>query len=256
MSARRCPASSTAPMTRHTIRSDYVENSNDSYWLANPSAPFPAYSPIIGHVDVRQGLRTRLGNHDDRPAGGRHRRPGPAKFTVPTLQAMWENDRSLLAELVLRPLVSSCRATPEVTATDGTTVNLVRACDALAGYDSTGNLDASGGWLFSVWYAGAPSSPTSGLRLRPRPPPDDPVGSRYDQSGRPDGPGRRRTPAEVPPHPADRTYGTSSTSPGTASRSPSRAATRGASTRSTPPTARVDHSPPHRTVRSTTVPRW
>ena len=41
----------------HTIRSDFVENSNDSYWLANPSAPFPAFSPIIGDIDTEQGLR-------------------------------------------------------------------------------------------------------------------------------------------------------------------------------------------------------
>src|SRR5580658_2925343 len=27
----------------HTIRTDYVENSNDSYWLANPSHPFSAF---------------------------------------------------------------------------------------------------------------------------------------------------------------------------------------------------------------------
>jgi acyl-homoserine-lactone acylase len=31
-----------------------------SYWLANPRAPFPAYSPIIGDTDVAQGLRTRI----------------------------------------------------------------------------------------------------------------------------------------------------------------------------------------------------
>ncbi|MDA8366964.1 MAG: penicillin acylase family protein, partial [Actinomycetota bacterium] len=42
-------------------------------------------------------------------------------------------------------------------ATDGTVVQLAPACTALAGYDGTGNLDASGGWLFSEWFAYAPS---------------------------------------------------------------------------------------------------
>ena len=48
----------------HTIRTDYVENSNDSYWLANPSDPFPAYSPIIGDIDTEQGLRISPSKHN------------------------------------------------------------------------------------------------------------------------------------------------------------------------------------------------
>lgn len=139
----------------HTIRTDYVENSNDSYWLANPGAPFPAYSPIIGDIDVPQGLRTRLGNEmiAERVAGTDGL--GSPKFSIPTMQQMWENDRSLLAELVLKPLVSACEKAPVQTASNGTTVNLSAACAALAGYEhyENGDLDASGGWLFSQWYS-------------------------------------------------------------------------------------------------------
>jgi acyl-homoserine-lactone acylase len=138
----------------HTIRTDYVENSNDSYWLANPSHPFKAFSPIIGPIDVQQGLRTRLGNEmiAERVAGTDGL--GKPKFTIPTLQAMWENDRSLLAELVLKPLVTACRKSPEQKAANGTKVNLTAACDALARYEKyeNGDLDASGGWLFEIWY--------------------------------------------------------------------------------------------------------
>jgi acyl-homoserine lactone acylase PvdQ len=138
----------------HTIRTDYVENSNDSYWLANPSAPFPAYSPIIGDIDVPQGLRTRLGNEmiAERVAGTDGL--GSPKFSIPTMQAMWENDRSLLAELVLPQLVSACEQAPVQTSDNGTTVNLTAACAALAGYEKyeNGDLDASGGWLFTLWY--------------------------------------------------------------------------------------------------------
>jgi acyl-homoserine-lactone acylase len=139
----------------HTIRTDYVENSNDSYWLANPSAPFPAYSPIIGPIDYQQGLRTRLGNEmiAQRVAGTDGL--GAPKFTIPTLQRMWESDRSLLAELVLKPLVSACEQAPVQTASNGTTVNLTAACAALATYEKyeNGDLDASGGWLFEIWDA-------------------------------------------------------------------------------------------------------
>jgi acyl-homoserine-lactone acylase len=138
----------------HTIRTDYVENSNDSYWLANPSHPFKAFSPIIGPVDVEQGLRMRLGNKmiAERVAGTDGL--GKPKFTIPTLQAMWENDRSLLAELVLKPLVTACRKSPQHKAANGTKVNLTKACNALSRYKKyeNGDLDASGGWLFETWY--------------------------------------------------------------------------------------------------------
>jgi acyl-homoserine-lactone acylase len=138
----------------HTIRTDYVENSNDSYWLANPSHPFKAFSPIVGPVGVEQGLRTRLGNQmiAERVAGSDGL--GKPKFTISTLQAMWESDRSLLAELVLKPLVAACRKTPVSKASDGTKVNLTKACNALAGYEKyeNGDLNAAGGWLFEIWY--------------------------------------------------------------------------------------------------------
>ncbi len=142
----------------HIIRRDYVENSNDSYWLANPSSPLTGFSPIIGLTGTAQGLRTRLGNEmiAERMAGtdgfaGR-------KFTVPLLQRMWENDRSKLAELVLASLVSACRANPHQLASNGTAVDLTAACTALAGYNKTGNLGAHGGWLFYTWFSYAPSS--------------------------------------------------------------------------------------------------
>ena len=141
----------------HTVRTDYVENSNDSYWLANPSAPFPAYSPIIGDINVEQGLRTRLGNQmiAQRMAGTDGL--GPPKFTIGTLQAMWESNQSLESQLVLASLVGVCQATPTAKSSAGVTVDLAAACTALAGYDKTGNLDASGGWLYSEWSTYAPS---------------------------------------------------------------------------------------------------
>jgi acyl-homoserine-lactone acylase len=155
-SAKGTPVRGILPASEQpsTIRTDYVENSNDSYWLANPSHPFKAFSPIIGPIDVEQGLRTRLGNEmiAERVAGTDGL--GKPKFTVPTLQAMWENDRSLLAELVLKPLVTACRKAPEQKASNGTKVNLTSACAALAGYEKyeNGDLDATGGWLFEDWY--------------------------------------------------------------------------------------------------------
>jgi acyl-homoserine-lactone acylase len=137
----------------HTIRTDYVENSNDSYWLANPSDPFPAYSPIIGYIDVQQGMRTRLGDQmiAERLAGTDGL--GKPKFTVKTLQEMWESDRSLLADLVLKPLVGACDKAPVQRASNGQVVNLTAACRALTSYQAhkNGDLNATGGWLFTLW---------------------------------------------------------------------------------------------------------
>lgn len=146
----------------HTIRTDYVDNSNNSYWLANPSAPLPAYPPIIGKTDTIQNLRTRLGNHmiAERIAGTDGL--GKPKFTLDSLQAMWENEKSALAQLVLPSLVSDCEATPSAKASDGTVVDLSTACKVLTGYNGTGNLDAIGGWLFSEWAAFAPSATVTG----------------------------------------------------------------------------------------------
>jgi acyl-homoserine-lactone acylase len=76
---------------------------------------------------------------------------GPAKFTLSTLQRMWESDRSELAALVLKDLVADCRAHPSQVASNGTVVDLTAACAALAEWDGTGHLKARGGWLFTVW---------------------------------------------------------------------------------------------------------
>ncbi len=135
----------------HLFRRDYVENSNDSYWLANPSHPLTGFSPIIGLTGTEQDLRTRLGNHMIAARVAGTDGLGPPKFTIPTLQRMWEGDRSELASLVLRRLVADCRAHPEQTASNGKAVNLRSACRALAHYNGTGLLDAKGGWLFEVW---------------------------------------------------------------------------------------------------------
>ena len=135
----------------HLFRRDYVENSNDSFWLANPAAPLTGFSPIIGLTGTQQGLRTRLGNEmiAERVAGTDHL--GAPKFSIATLQAMWQSDRSKLAELVLTPLVATCLAHPSAVASDGQTVDLTAACQALKGYNRTGGLTAKGGWLFSEW---------------------------------------------------------------------------------------------------------
>ncbi len=142
----------SAKFEPHTFRRDYVENSNDSFWLANPSHPLTGYSPIIGLSGTVQGLRTRIGNEMIAARVKGTDGLGPAKFTISTLQRMWQGDKSELAALVLGELVSDCKAHPLQVASNGQPVNLTAACTALSGYNGTGRLTGSGGgWLFSVW---------------------------------------------------------------------------------------------------------
>jgi acyl-homoserine-lactone acylase len=137
----------------HTFRRDYVENSNDSYWLANPAHPLTGYSPIIGLTGTAQGLRTRIGNLMIAARVKGTDGLGAPKFTISTLQRMWEGDKSELAALVLKQLVADCQAHLSQVASDGKTIDLTAACSALAGYNGTGLLNSTGGWLFNVWNA-------------------------------------------------------------------------------------------------------
>ncbi|HET8977879.1 MAG TPA: penicillin acylase family protein [Solirubrobacteraceae bacterium] len=135
----------------HLFRRDYVENSNNSYWLANPSHPLTGFSPIIGLTNEPQNGRTRLGNQMIAARVAGTDGLGKPKFTISTLQRMWEGDRSDLAQQVLRDLVADCEAHPVQVASNGQTVNLGAACAALAHDNGTGRLNAGGGWLFEVW---------------------------------------------------------------------------------------------------------
>jgi acyl-homoserine-lactone acylase len=81
-------------------RTDYVTNSNDSAWLANPGAPITGYPRIFGDIGTERSLRTRLGLtmvaqrlagadglgarlHPAQPAGHHARRPQQQRRTRP-----------------------------------------------------------------------------------------------------------------------------------------------------------------------------
>ena len=137
----------------HLFRRDYVENSNDSYWLANPANPLVGFSPIVGLEGRQLGFRTRQGNLMIREQLARGR------FTIPALRALWQNDRNYPAELLADQLAAACAANPMVSMPDGSTVDVSGACPVLSHYGRTGNLDDTGAWLFGEWLRRAPSGP-------------------------------------------------------------------------------------------------
>jgi acyl-homoserine-lactone acylase len=122
-------------------RTDYVFNSNDSFWLANAKALLTGdYSPMHGEQGTPRSLRTRNNaltlslQSPDHPAGA------DRKFTLDELGNAILSNRSLAAELVKDELVSRCRA-----------ASVGQACDVLAKWDGRFDLESRGAVLFREW---------------------------------------------------------------------------------------------------------
>ncbi|MFG3697577.1 acylase [Micromonospora sp. NPDC047620] len=131
------------------IRADYVTNSNDSHWLANPEAPLEGYPRIIGNERTERSLRTRLGVEQVRGRlAGTDGLPGRGYTTSRLWQTVFGN-RAYGGELVRDDLAALCTTHPTATASDGTTVDLRDACAALKGWDLRVDLDSRGAHLFT-----------------------------------------------------------------------------------------------------------
>ncbi len=138
----------------YEMRSDYVENSNDSYWFANVHKTLDGFGKIIGDEDIAQTERTRLGHKmvNEQLAGG-------GKFTLASLKKMEFNDRVESAELLLKPVIDYCAANPTMLGTSGS-VDASGACNALKGWDGRNNLDSKGGLFFQRFIGRLFSSST------------------------------------------------------------------------------------------------
>ncbi len=112
------------------FRSDFTENSNDSYWLSNPNQPLTGYGRIFGDEATARSLRTRLGLKmiADRVAGTDGL--GAPKFDLKSVEGVVFNDRNLGAEMTRDDLVALCRREAA-----GAHPELAKACVALAGWD-------------------------------------------------------------------------------------------------------------------------
>jgi len=133
-------------------RGDYVTNSNNSPWLANPAHPITGYPAIFGDIGTPRSLRTRLGLDmvAQRLAGTDGL--GPPGFTPPTLQATMLGDRDYSAELARAAAVAMCRAHPVLPASDGQPVDVRAACDALAAWNGMGDPGSRGAVLWRQFF--------------------------------------------------------------------------------------------------------
>lgn len=134
------------------IRIDFVENSNDSYWLVNPSVKLEGFSPIVGAERTARNFRTRQGMLQvaDRLAG-RDGLPG-TRISPSAVKQILMSGRSLQAELVVDALLDWCKMP---TRDDSEAQRLARACDALRGWDRHYAAESRGAHLFSEFVAAA-----------------------------------------------------------------------------------------------------
>ena len=127
----------------HQFRTDYVMQSNDSYWLTNMYAPITGLSPTFGDEATPRSLRTRA-SHDqvERRVAGTDGFGAP-KFDLETMKQVMLSDRHYGGELVRDDLVKACKASGKA--------KLKAACDALANWDLKVNLDSRGAHLFHLF---------------------------------------------------------------------------------------------------------
>jgi acyl-homoserine-lactone acylase len=131
----------------HLLRSDYVTNSNNSFWLSNPKQPLTGFARIIGDEGTERSLRTRIGlimTEEQIEEGG---------FTLDDMQNMAFSDRQYGGELVRDEAVNMCRSFPGGLApSSGGPVAVGEACNVLAAWDLHENLDSKGAILFRRFW--------------------------------------------------------------------------------------------------------
>ncbi|MBV9311833.1 MAG: penicillin acylase family protein [Solirubrobacterales bacterium] len=138
----------------HLYRSDYVTNSNDSYWLSNPHQPLTGFARIIGDEATQRSLRTRIGLIMTQSRVDGTDGLGRAGFTARDMQREVFSDRQYAGELTRDALVSMCRSMPGGAAptSSGGSVPVGNACDVLARWDLHENLGSRGAVLFRRFW--------------------------------------------------------------------------------------------------------
>jgi acyl-homoserine-lactone acylase len=123
------------------FRTDYVLNSNDSYWLSQPREPLEGFARIIGDERTARSLRTRIGlvMAEEQLAGG--------GFTLGELQRTVTGNRQYAGELFVADLIRMCKENPTMPSSNGP-VSVADACAALERWDVRDDLDSRGAVLF------------------------------------------------------------------------------------------------------------
>ena len=142
---------------RPTLRTtDYVANSNDSYWLSNATMPLTGYATRYGWLggeNTQQQLRTRIGHlmvAERRAAtDGLSASSG---FTLSTLKRLLYRNRVYAAELVLDDVLGICDGIAGSVATNTPEGRARRACQVLRAWDRKVDLNSRGAQVFTEFW--------------------------------------------------------------------------------------------------------
>ncbi len=127
-------------------RRDFAQNSNDSYWLANPAVDAYRWDipAVVGVVPDVQNMRTRLGVLQARARlAGTDGRTGN-KFTLANLQDIALSNRSLTAELFMTDVLALCQS--------AAAAGVQAECGALSAWDRKYDLTSRGAHLFREFF--------------------------------------------------------------------------------------------------------
>ncbi|NGP53952.1 penicillin acylase family protein [Thioalkalivibrio sp. XN8] len=174
------------------VRSDFTQNSNDSFWSTNVNAPLEGFSPLFGPERTALNPRTRIGTYmllnptdpgfaDSPPAGQ------DGLFGAEDLISVIHNNRSWYAEEFLDELRARCAAVgaDPVNLSAGGSRSVAPACTVLANWDGVYEQDSVGAHVFRVFivdyrskfgsHLTAPFDPADPVATPGVPAPADPV---------------------------------------------------------------------------------
>lgn len=139
-------------------RTDFVQNSNDSYWATNPQALLTGYSPLFGPTETPISDRTRMGltlltkSTDPGlstvpPAGA------DGKFSARDIMDALYSNRAYLAETLLDDLLARCAiiGNQPVPMGEAGSRSVAEGCSALRQWDGVYDLDSRGAHTFRMF---------------------------------------------------------------------------------------------------------
>ncbi|UXH77098.1 penicillin acylase family protein [Roseateles amylovorans] len=132
------------------MRTDYVQNSNDSAWFTHPAQPLTGFPSIVSIDGKELSGRTRIGlSQIAARLAGSDGLPGN-RFDMASLQSIAFSNRSYFAGQLLDDLRTACAGGGSVTV-DGSAVDITRGCQVMASWDGKAELSSVGWPLFFAW---------------------------------------------------------------------------------------------------------
>jgi len=137
------------------VTADWVQNSNDSYWLSNPHrAPQAGVSPLVGAIGTNQRLRTRSAIMEiEGRLAGTDGLPGNRMGSDEVRSVIFRN-KNLAGMLVMNDLTAGCTANAATLTPDQSL-----GCRTLTAWDRTSNSASRGAPLFREFWRKAKDVP-------------------------------------------------------------------------------------------------